>query len=153
MKKIKAFSLLEIAIVLSIIGIMATSVVKGYQVMQNAKVQKTVTQIEGIKVAVDTYINTYNAHPGPSGTPDKEFWKNLEDAELINSSMKTPAVGGSFKYENHEIELSGLGHEPILSLVEANKIKAQIDGSHKAQGCIRIVPDSDQKKSIIYVKV
>ncbi|MCK5555335.1 MAG: prepilin-type N-terminal cleavage/methylation domain-containing protein, partial [Alphaproteobacteria bacterium] len=62
MKKIhrqKGFTLVELAIVLTIIGLLIGGILKGQQLMQNARVTATIAQIQAIESATTTFRDTY----------------------------------------------------------------------------------------------
>jgi type II secretory pathway pseudopilin PulG len=56
--------LLEIAIALAIVGVLAAGAFKGYELLQRARLQKVVTEINAIKVAVTLFQERYGALPG-----------------------------------------------------------------------------------------
>ena len=63
------FTLVELAIVMIIIGLLIAGVLKGQALIQNAKVTSTVAQIKAIDAAVSTFKDTYNDIPGDMVTP------------------------------------------------------------------------------------
>jgi len=76
MKKIhrqKGFTLVELAIVLTIIGLLIGGILKGQQLMQNARVTATIAQIQAIESATTTFRDTYNAVPGDVYEPNKRL--------------------------------------------------------------------------------
>ena len=60
----KGFTLVEMAIVLVIGGMMLGAVMKGQGMIENFKAKKLMTDIESISIACLTYLNMYNALPG-----------------------------------------------------------------------------------------
>ena len=58
------FTLIEIAIVLVIIGLIAGSVLVGRDLIEAAKIRQQITQIERFKTAVQTFRTKYNGLPG-----------------------------------------------------------------------------------------
>ena len=63
------FTLVELAIVMIIIGLLIAGVLKGQALIQNAQVTATVAQIKGIDAATTTFRDTYDALPGDMLTP------------------------------------------------------------------------------------
>ncbi len=61
------FTLVEIAIVLVIIGLILGGVLKGQVLIDNAKYKNFVKQIESYRAAVYTFQDTYRALPGDIG--------------------------------------------------------------------------------------
>jgi prepilin-type N-terminal cleavage/methylation domain-containing protein len=64
------FTLVELALVLVIIGLLITGVLKGEALIQNAKVKKLVNQKDSLTAAFYTYYDRYNCYPGDSLTAD-----------------------------------------------------------------------------------
>jgi len=63
------FTLVELAIVMIIIGLLIAGVLKGQELIGNARVTSTVAQIKAIDAAVSTFKDTYAALPGDMTTP------------------------------------------------------------------------------------
>lgn len=64
MKNQKGFTLVEIAIVLVIIGLLLGGVLKGQEMIQNAKIKAVANDAKGLSAAVYTYYDKYKAYPG-----------------------------------------------------------------------------------------
>lgn len=64
------FTLVELAIVMIIIGLLIAGVLKGQELIGNARVTSTVAQIKGIDAAVSTFKDTYSATPGDMSNPN-----------------------------------------------------------------------------------
>ncbi|MBR9987099.1 MAG: prepilin-type N-terminal cleavage/methylation domain-containing protein [Desulfosarcina sp.] len=60
----KGFTLVEIAIVLVIIGLLIGGVLKGQSMIQNAKVKRVVKSADEVRAAFYTYYDKYGAYPG-----------------------------------------------------------------------------------------
>lgn len=58
------FSLVELAISVTIIGILIAAVVKGNDVLENARVATTVSTVKGYQVSADSFKELYGAYPG-----------------------------------------------------------------------------------------
>lgn len=63
----KGFTLVELAIVMTIIGLLIGGILKGQELMNNARITSTVAQVKGIEAAVTTFRDAYNAIPGDLG--------------------------------------------------------------------------------------
>jgi prepilin-type N-terminal cleavage/methylation domain-containing protein len=61
------FTLVEIAIVLVIIGLLLGGVLKGQEMIENAKVKNGINDLNGILAAYNSYIDRYKALPGDDG--------------------------------------------------------------------------------------
>lgn len=60
----KGFTLVELAIVLTIIGLLLGGILKGRQLMQNARITATIAQIGAIEAATTTFMDTQGSLPG-----------------------------------------------------------------------------------------
>ncbi|MDD5058544.1 MAG: prepilin-type N-terminal cleavage/methylation domain-containing protein [Sideroxydans sp.] len=61
------FTLVEIAIVLVIIGLLLGGVLKGQELIENAKVKNSVKDIQGISSAYYAYVDRFKRLPGDDG--------------------------------------------------------------------------------------
>ncbi len=64
MSKQGGFTLVEIAIVLVIIGLLLGGVLKGQEMIKNAEIRSVITDVKGVTTAVYAYRDRYNAIPG-----------------------------------------------------------------------------------------
>ena len=97
MKKIhrqKGFTLVELAIVLTIIGLLIGGILKGQQLMQNARVTATIAQIQAVESATTTFRDTYNAMPGDLIAPNTRIagFQNITDT-TTQASLGNGIVG------------------------------------------------------------
>ena len=58
------FTLVELAIVMIIIGLLIGGILKGQELIANAQVAATVAQAKGVDAATSTFRDSYNALPG-----------------------------------------------------------------------------------------
>lgn len=63
------FTLVELAVVMIIIGLLIGGVLKGQELINNAQVTSTVAQLKGIEAATSTFRDTYSGLPGDILTP------------------------------------------------------------------------------------
>lgn len=65
------FTLVELAIALMVIGLLIGGVLKGQELIENAKVTATIRQIKAYDAAAMIFRNTYNALPGDIKRPNR----------------------------------------------------------------------------------
>lgn len=129
MKKQSGFTLIEIAIVLVIIGLLLGGVLKGQEMMNNAKIKRVANDYSGISAAIFSYLDRYSAFPGDDpnaaarwggatasgdgngvigGTcygagESRELWDHLRQAGLVSGSgtnYPNHAYGGRIGVQN-----------------------------------------------------
>src|SRR5674476_678557 len=64
MRKQNGFTLIEIAIVLVIIGLLLGGVLKGQELITSARVRNLISQQDGIKAAYFGFLDRFRALPG-----------------------------------------------------------------------------------------
>lgn len=64
----RGFTLVELAIVLTIIGLLVGGILKGQELIMNARLTATIRQIEAYRAADQTFRDTYDAYPGDMRT-------------------------------------------------------------------------------------
>jgi prepilin-type N-terminal cleavage/methylation domain-containing protein len=65
--KQSGFTLVEIAIVLVIIGLLLGGVLKGQEMIESAKIKNAINDINGVSAAYNAYIDRFHALPGDDG--------------------------------------------------------------------------------------
>lgn len=155
-KKINAFSLIEMSIVLVVIGLIAGAVFKGRELLENAKIRSIAGDFQQYDMAINNYQETYHALPGDdpkasnyfsstdsgdgngqiSGRETDLFWKHLYKATLIGSDCPpTSKLGGVFTVVNlpsadmpgNWLMLSKNGGLGILTPSQAQKLKKVVE--------------------------
>ena len=153
--------MLEVAISLAIIGILTMAVIKGQDLLYQAKINKTVTQIESIKLSIENFRNTYGKLPGDyngqelgaqnlgkgdGSIVNSTFWEHLEKAGLLTKSQSMPAIGGIFSVafnpdnlQGHWLKLAKEDGSGLMNYKDAISFKVKIDGSSNNEtGNVRI---------------
>lgn len=63
------FTLVELAVVMIIIGLLIGGVLKGQELISNAQITSTISQVKGVEGATSTFRDMYNALPGDMTNP------------------------------------------------------------------------------------
>ncbi len=72
-KSEKGFTLVELAIVLVIIGILLGGIIKGQELIKNAKIKRTFNAAKEISAAINTYYDRYKVYPGDDTAATTRF--------------------------------------------------------------------------------
>jgi len=73
----KGFTLVELAIVLTIVGLLIGGILKGQQLIANAQVTAQIAQLKGVEAALITFNDSYQSLPG----------------DMLLASTRLPATG------------------------------------------------------------
>ena len=68
-KSEQGFTLVELAIVMIIIGLLITGILKGQEMIANAQITSSISQIKGLDASVSTFRDKYRSLPGDMTTP------------------------------------------------------------------------------------
>lgn len=102
-KSQQGFTLVELAIVMIIIGLLIAGVLKGQELIGNARITATVAQVKGIDAAISTFRDQYNALPGDINDPN---------VRLANCTAAPCATVGN---GNARIDVPNLGAVPTVA--------------------------------------
>jgi prepilin-type N-terminal cleavage/methylation domain-containing protein len=97
----QGLTLVEIAVVLAIIGLLIGSVLKGQQMITNAKVAKVESDFKGISAAILAYQDRYGVLPGDDPAASTRFPGNWAAADNGNGNG---AIGGAWNGTNNAQE-------------------------------------------------
>ena len=103
-RKQHGFTLVEIAIVLVIIGLLLGGILKGQELITSARVRNLITQIDGVKTAFYGFQDRYRALPGdfsqadtqiPGENPPNPTVDGNGNAIIEGANTPSSAVGGA----------------------------------------------------------
>lgn len=156
-QKPNGFTLIEIAIVLMIVGIVTTAVFKGQDLIESAKTRATISEFQKIKIAFMSYQETYGQLPGDDSKARERFgdavsngngdrlisgadiplvWIHLQKAGSISSAQApTTKLGGEINLisqpeasmPGHWLQLSGINGAGLLTPKQAQTLKSRLD--------------------------
>lgn len=110
MSKQTGFTLIELAIVLVIIGLLLGGVLRGQELINSAKVKNMVTDIKNVQIYVYSYQDKFKAVPGDdkSAITHVGATKNGDGNGAIDGAWNSTTVGDeSYNFWQH-IRLAGL---------------------------------------------
>jgi prepilin-type N-terminal cleavage/methylation domain-containing protein len=91
----QGFTLIELSIVLTIIGLIVGGILKGQELINNARIKSQVAQIDNIKSAIYTFQDRYSYLPGDYPTPMNLGWaaNNLGDGNGFIGTVQSTKNG------------------------------------------------------------
>lgn len=97
MREEKGFTLVELAVVMIIVGLLIGGILKGQEMIANAQVTSTVAQAKAVDAAFSTFRDMYDAVPGDMTTPAARLPGCNAGTQCVvagdgNSRVGTPAT-------------------------------------------------------------
>jgi prepilin-type N-terminal cleavage/methylation domain-containing protein len=96
------FTLVELALVLVIIGLLITGVLKGEALIQNAKVKNLVNQKDALVAAFYTFYDKYGQYPGDENMPTNPT------GDTNNGNADGMIAGNEVWYDFQDLVLAGI---------------------------------------------
>ncbi len=135
----KGFTLIELAIVLVIIGILMGAVLRGQELIKSAKEKRFFTRLQFIASVQFTYLERMGRYAGDTTTPpdgiidsDSTAWTELEQQQLVRDSDKRHIFNGQFSYGG------GRSPYPNYNYIRATRVPGWV-----AQSIDRKIDDGD----------
>jgi prepilin-type N-terminal cleavage/methylation domain-containing protein len=101
MKTSKGFTLVEIAIVLVIIGLLLGGILKGQEMITQAKIKNVIADMSGVSAAMYGYLDRYRALPGDDVKADRWGGATKGDGNGVIVGKWTEAGKESTEFWDH----------------------------------------------------
>ena len=103
MKKQKGFTLVEIAIVLVIIGLLLGGILKGQEMITQAKIKNVIADFSGVSAAYHGYQDRYRALPGDDKGATRWSGASAGDGNgiIVGAYADSDATKESMKFWDH----------------------------------------------------
>ncbi|MEY4730537.1 MAG: hypothetical protein RL020_1695, partial [Pseudomonadota bacterium] len=155
--KQKGFTLVEIAIVLVIIGLLLGGILKGQELISNARVRNVADQVNAVKAAYFAFQDRYRALPGDyltaqattniqnvalggngngqieAGAEQVAAWRHLSNAGFIACAQCTSGAGAAPDTTNSPINAYG----GVMSILYDGVYNNQAAGTGPAQNNLK----------------
>jgi prepilin-type N-terminal cleavage/methylation domain-containing protein len=106
MKRTQGFTLVEIAIVLVIIGLLLGGILKGQEMITQAKIKNVIADMSGVSAAMYGYQDRYKALPGDDKNASRWAGTTAGDGDGLVSGKWTESAKESLYFWDH-LRLSG----------------------------------------------
>lgn len=106
MRNTKGFTLVEIAIVLVIIGLLLGGILKGQEMITQAKIKNVIADMSGVSAAMYGYQDRYKALPGDDGKADRWAGTTKGNGDGIVSGKWTASPSEALFFWDH-LRLAG----------------------------------------------
>lgn len=120
----QGFTLIEISIVLVIIGLLTGAVLKGQQMIENARYRSLLNQIDSIRAAFHTFTDRYGYYPGDM--PNASTRLSAPDGVVIRNGNGNGILNGG-QCENDGESCIAWQHLILAELIPGDKTATGLD--------------------------
>lgn len=99
-KKENGFTLVELAIVLMIIGLLIGGVLRGQELVKNARVSALIKQVTSYDAAINTFLDSYGAYPGDMSKARARLPGCTDDNSCLNGDADGMVGGRLAPWDN-----------------------------------------------------
>lgn len=105
MRSDRGFTLIEVAVVLVVIGILMGAILRGQEIIKNAKEKNFYTKIRFLASAQFTYLDRLGRYAGDTTSPpdgiidnNATAWTELAAQQILQSTDQQHVFNGTFSY-------------------------------------------------------
>lgn len=105
----EGFSLVELAVVLVVIGLVIAAILKGQDMIENARLKKVMSQVNEYRVATSAFLDRYDAYPGDFNKASTQISTDAPDGNGNGVVEGTGLSGEALHFWSH------LAHAKLIS--------------------------------------
>jgi len=150
MKKTKAFSLVELSIVLIIIGLLVAGVSSGQKLIKMAKYKRIAQEMDNVEMALKTFNLTYDALPGDMPNAE-DLWGTYNASSNPTGTVNGNGDGSIDHYGSGTTRESIRAWQQLSS--KADLLPGNYSGVEGSSGAITVgtqVPESAYGNGLAY---
>jgi prepilin-type N-terminal cleavage/methylation domain-containing protein len=139
MKRNQGFTLVEIAIVLVIIGLLLGGILKGQEMITQAKIKNVIADMSGVSAAMYGYQDRYRSLPGDDKNANTRWSATAGDGDGIVEGLWTATTGEAINFWDHLRRagfVSGSGAENPFNAVSGKMGVQTGDGAATPAGVL-----------------
>jgi prepilin-type N-terminal cleavage/methylation domain-containing protein len=138
----KGFTLVELALVILIIGLIIAGVIGGQSLVTQAQMRGQIAQTNKLTVGVNSFKDIYNTIPGDLANAT-QYWTNSQDGDdsgTINTTSATTAIVEKYLVFEH-MQLAGVLEGPYVYDTEP-QVRVNHPASAYKIGSVQVVDET-----------
>lgn len=136
----QGFTLVELAIVMTIIGLLIGGILKGQELMLNARVTATIAQVRSYEAAATTFRDSFAAIPGDMPNASVRLPGCATNCDAGNGDSIVGASGWSGTWATQAAALTGSGTNDETTLFWLHMLQADLISGVSSEGFTGIAP-------------
>jgi len=131
MKNNKGFTLIELSIVLTVVGLIVSGIVGGQSLIKHSKLQSIISQVNSYRTAINTYEMEYHALPGDHKNAQEYF----SAADCQDGGVPKTCNGN----DDGHISSSGVNNQESKRAWEHLGLAGLINGEYEYGGGVELI--------------